>query len=147
MLVPFPQNSWNTFADGAMADLIIGDMVKGEGVTKYLNLSQPEKEAILVQTAMQIRACPSIKLPTEADSILNIAQCYLIVHALEVDMMSYDANGRAITNETVDVISVSYDARYKGLNSDFPPMVRNLLSGFGCSGVSGGFKQVPLGRA
>jgi len=147
MLVPFPQDYWNTFADIANADLIIGDMVQGEGVTKYLGLADPEKEAILIQTAMQIRSCPSIKLPTDADSLLNIAQAYLVVHALEVDMVSYDANGRAITSETVDVISVSYDASKRGLNSDFPPMVRNLLNGFGCSGVSGGFKQVPLGRA
>jgi len=146
-IVKYPTDSWNSFLDVAQADLIIGDMVQGDGATKYANLATPEKEAILIQTAMQMRFCPSIKLPDTLEPELEVAQAYLIVHALEVDMMSYDANGRAITSETVDVISVSYDASKKGLNSDFPPMVSNILSRYGCIGKSGGFKQVSLGRS
>jgi len=146
-LIPYPLDFWNTFAVEAEADLHIGSFVDSVGKAAYGALDSQSKEAILMQTSLQMKLCPNIRLPDTLETDLSLAQCYLVVHALETDMMAYDANSKAITSESVDVISVTYDASKKGSNSDFPTMVSALLKQYGCSGTSGGFSQIPLGRA
>ena len=145
-LIIYPTEFWNTFASVAAADIIIGGFVASDGQAAYLALDEAGKEAILSQTALQMKLCKNIVLPDTLESDLEVAQCYLVVHALTTDMLSFDSNDRAVTSESVDVISVSYDASKKGSNGDFPPMVSALLGQYGCTGTSGSFGQISLGR-
>ena len=146
-LTLYPADGWDTFIDVTSADAVIGNMFDSAGKTAYENLDPTGKEAILRQTALQIKLCPSIRLPETNEPDLGYAQCYLSIHALTTDMMSYDANNKAISSETVDVISVTYDVNKKGSNSDFDNMTSALLKQYGCSGKSSGFKQTFLGRS
>lgn len=146
-LIQYPLDNWNTFADVASADIIIGGFVASDGQAAYLALDVAGKEAILAQTAMQIKFCPSITLPETNETDLQQGQCYLVVHALTVDMVAYDANEKAITSEAVDSLSVSYDTSKKGSNSDFDSMTSMLLKQYGCSGQSSSFGMINLGRA
>ena len=147
MITLYPLDGWNSFLTVVQADFYIGSFPTSNGKTTYEALpDDASKEAWLIQTALQIKLCNNIKLPDTLTGDLELAQSYMIIHALEVDMIAYDANARAITSETVDVISVTYDASLKGSTTDFPPMTSALLKQYGCSGRSGGFKQIPLGR-
>ena len=78
---------------------------------------------------------------------LEVAQCYLTVHALTVDMLAFDYNDKAITGERVDTLGVTYDVDKKGSASDFDTMTQALLSQYGCSNSNTGFRQSFLGRA
>ena len=143
-LIVYPTADWNTFMDEATADAVIGAMVGGDAFTI---LSSEEKEAYLKKTALSIRLCPNITLPDVVTSDLELAQGYLTLHALSVDMLAYDPNERAVTSESVDVISVSYDAGMKKDADAFPPIVQDLLRQYGCSKSSGGFSQGYVGRS
>ncbi len=144
-LIIYPDEHYDSFLSVANCTVLSDRYITGN---KFGQLADDAaKEVILRQTALQIAACSNIVLPTTVTTDLAMAQMYLVEHALTTDMMSYDANARAVTSETVDVISVTYDASKKGSNSDFPTMVSALLKQYGCSGTSGGFSQIPLGRA
>ena len=145
-LIIYPQPSWDTFASVEIADLIIGGSVVDAGVTAYLDLDETGKEQILRQTALQIKLCPSIVLPDDNTSDLELAQCYLVTHAISMDMIAYDPYDKAVTAESVDSLSVAYDASKKGSNADFPTMTQALLKQYGCSGQTSSFSQVFLGR-
>jgi len=146
-LIPYPLDFWNTFAVEAEADLHIGSFVDSVGKTAYGALDSPSKEAILMQTSLQMKLCPKIRLPDTLETDLSLAQCYLVVQALTIDMMAYDANDKAIIEEHAGAVGVSYDVRLKGSSSEFPPMVIGLLSQYGCKGVSRGFSQSYVGRS
>ena len=146
MLNVYPIVNWDSFISVVDADTLISGFVASNGVTAYLTLDTEGKEAILRQTALQMKLCKNITLPDTNESDLGLAQCYLTVHALETNMLSFDSNERAVTSETVDVISVTYNANLKGSNYDFPYIVSNILGQYGCTGKSSGAKQVFLGR-
>ena len=146
-LILYPLENWDSFASVAAADIIIGGFVTSDGQTAYLALDESGKEAILRQTALQIKLCPNIVLPATLENDLEVAQCYLTIHALTVDMLSFDSNDKAITGERVDTLGVTYAVSKKGSNSDFDTMTSMLLKQYGCSGQSSGFSQVSLGRS
>ncbi len=142
-LILYPAENWDSFASVEAADIIIGGFVDDGG---YLTLDEAGKEAILRQTALQIKLCKNITLPATLESDLEVAQCYLVTYAMTVNMLAYDPNGRAVTGESVGEISVSYDASYKsGDASSFPPMTESLLNQYGCSSSTGGFSQGYVG--
>jgi len=146
-LILYPTDNWNSFASVQVADIIIGGFVASDGQAAYLAGDDAYKEAILTQTALQIKLCPNISLPATLENDLELAQCYLVTHALTVDMMSYDANDRAVTKEQVGTLSVEYDANLKGDVSEFDSMTSALLKQYGCSNKSSGFGQSYLGRS
>lgn len=146
-LIIYPIDDWDSFISVTDADAMIGGFVESVGQTAYLALDEAGKEAILRQTALQISLCPGITLPDENSSSLEKAQCYLVTHALEVNMMSYDPSDDSVTSETVGEISVSYDTNRKDSNDSFPPIVTSLLSSYGCKSSSGGFSQAYVGRS
>ena len=146
-LIIFPLDNYDSFVSVVDADAIIGGFVVSDGQTAYLAGDEAYKEAILKQTCLQIRLCPNISLPADIESNLELAQCYLVVHALTVDMMSYDANDRAVTKEQVGTLSVEYDANLKGDVSEFDSMTSALLKQYGCNNKSSGFGQSYLGRS
>jgi hypothetical protein len=145
-LIIYPEEGYNSFITTVDADAIIGGFVVSDGVSKYLALDEASKEAILRQTALQIKLCPNMVLPDTNESDLGLAQCYLTIHALTVDMISYDPSARSITEERVDTLGVSYDIYHKEANSHFDPITRQLLSQYGCSS-GGSFSQVAMGRS
>ncbi len=144
-LIIYPDEHYDSFISVATCTMLSDRYITGN---KFASLADDtEREVILRQTALQIASCPNITLPDAVTVELQMAQMWLVEHALTTDMMAYDANDRAITSETVDVLSVSYDANKKGSNGDFPTMVRSLLSQYGCIGTGGGFNQIPLCRS
>ncbi len=145
-LIIYPTDYWDTFASVQIADTIIGNFVVSAGQTAYLALDEAGKEAILRQTALQMKLCPSIVLPETLENDLELAQCYLTTHALTTDMLSFDANDKAITGERVDTLGVTYDVDKKGSNSDFDDMTSALLKQYGCNNQASGFTQISLGR-
>ena len=146
-LILYPTDNWNSFASVQAADIIIGGFVASDGQAAYLAGDEAYKEAILTQTALQIKLCPNISLPDTLESDLELAQSYLVVHALTVDMMSYDANDRAVTKEQVGTLSVEYDANLKGDVSEFDTMTSALLKQYNCQSSKGGWGQSYLGRS
>ncbi len=147
-LILYPTDNWNSFASVQAADIIIGGFVASDGQAAYLAGDEAFKEAILTQTALQIKLCKNISLPGTLESDLELAQCYLVVHALTVDMMSYDANARAVSEEHAGAVGQSYDTKYKSSdNTEFDPMTKALLSQYGCTQTSGGFTQSYVGRS
>ena len=146
-LVIFPLDNYDSFVSVADADAIIGGFVVSDGQTAYLAGDEAYKEAILKQTCLQIRLCPNISLPADIENNLELAQCYLVVHALTVDMMSYDPYDKAVTKESVSTISTEYDVNMKGDASDFDTMTSALLKPYGCSNKSSGFSQSYIGRS
>ena len=145
-LILYPQDNWDSFASVSAADIIIGGFVTSAGQTAYLALDEAGKEAILRQTALQIKLCPSMVLPDTLENDLEVAQCYLTVHALTTDMLAFDSNDKAITSERVDTLAVTYDVDKKGSNAEFDNMTSALLAQYGCNAQSSGFKQISLGR-
>lgn len=146
-LIIYPEDNWNSFISIADADITIGAFVASPGQEKYLGYDDAQKEAILKQTALQIKLCKNITLPDEATYDLELAQCYLTTHALEVNMIAYDASADSVTAESVGEISVAYDTNKKDTNDSFPPMVTSILSQYGCKSTSGGFSQGYVGRS
>lgn len=146
-LIVYPTANWDSFNSEADATTKITGFAASEGKTAYLALDEAGKEAILRQTALQIKLCPSIVLPDGIESDLALAQCYLTVHALSVDMMSYDANSNAITSEKVGSLAVSYNSHKKGSNSAFDTMTQALLKQYGCKSQKSGFSQSYIGRS
>jgi len=146
-LIIYPDTNWNSFISVVNADTTVGGFVTSKGKTAYDALDANGKEAILRQTALQIKLCPSMVLPDDIESDLEQAQCYLVIHALSVDMMAYDANGNAIVSENVGSLGVSYDTNKKGSNSDFDTMTQMLLKQYGCRSQKRGFGQTYVGRS
>ena len=143
-LIIYPDTGWDSFVSVADADTIIGGFTSDGG---YSALDAAGKEAILKQTALQIRLCPNIVLPDAVESDLELAQCYLTTHALTTDMLSFDSADRAVTKEKVGEIEVAYDSSYKATdNSGFPTLVYQLLSRYGCRNTASGFSQGTLFR-
>ncbi len=140
-LIIYPTADWDSFISVTDADIIIGGFVNPG---TYLTLDEAGKEALLRQTALQIKLCSGITLPTTVESDLELAQCYLTVQASELDMVTYDDSG-AITREKVDVLEVEYDVGYKTPNTTFNAMTAGLLQSYGCSGSR--IVQTYLGRA
>jgi len=143
-LIIFPTTDWDSFLSvlecTAMSDSYIAS-------NKFASLADDvAKEIILRQTALQISQCPNIVLPDDITKSLQMAQMYLVEQALTTDMISYDANDRAVTSESVDTLAVTYDADKKGGNDDFSPMVSSFLRQYGCNNTNSGFAQVSLGR-
>lgn len=136
-LVIYPDTDWNSFLDIATADILIGGMVQTGNTAEYLAMDDTQKEAVLTQTAMQIRLCPSITLPETNETDLQLGQAYLVVYAIHTDMTAYDPNGDAITYEKVGSLATAYQAGMKGSNSDFDDMTAMLLAQYGCTGQSG----------
>lgn len=143
-MIVYPLTDWNTFLDVAQCIVLSDQYITGSKFSALTDV--PTQEAILRQTALQMKMCKSIVLPETNETDLQLAQMYLVEHALTVNMMAYDANDKAIASESVDVISVSYFEGLKDGTETFPPMVNTLLSQYGCRSTTGGFKQVPLGR-
>lgn len=139
-LIVYPLEDWNTFIDIATADTLIGGMVQNANTEAYLAMADPEKEAILTQTALQIKLCNGITLPDENETDLQLGQAYLVVYAIGTDMMAYDPNEKAVTYEKVGSLATAYQTGMKGSNQDFDPMTKSLLSQYGCSS-GGGFTQ------
>ena len=147
-LIIFPDAGWNTFASEPEAVAIIGGFVPSDGSLAFAALDTSGREAILKQTALQIKLCNKIKLPTDAEEDLKTAQCYLTVYALSVDMMSYDVNAKAITEEHAGAVGVTYDSSYKASdNTAFDPMTQALLSQYGCKSSNTGLSQSYTGRS
>ncbi len=146
-LIIYPTADYDSFVSVLDADTIIGGFVSDNG---YSDLDEAGKEAILRQTALQIQLCNAIVLPATAEYNLQLAQCYLTVYAISVDMMYYDPNNRAIIEEHAGEVGAAYNPSYKvDNNAGYPPVVESLLSQYGCnqSNTSSGFSQVPLTRA
>jgi len=130
MLIVYPNQDWNTFVDIARSDILIGSFVSDNG---YSALDDTANEAILIQTALQVRLCDKIVLPTAINNDLELAQCYLTTHALNIDMLSFDSNDKAISSERAGSVGVTYDTQYKTSNNGiFPPVVKSLLRPYGC---------------
>ena len=146
MLIIYPTIDWNSFISVADADIIIEGFTPSVGKDAYLALDEAGKEAQLRQASFNIRLCPNITLPDDTTLYLEMATCYLVVHEMTIDTMSYDPNDKAITSESVDTLSVTYDAQKKGNADDFPPIVSTFLKDYGCQKTSTGFRQVSLGR-
>lgn len=145
-LIAYPATDWNTFGDLATIDANINAMVVSANVTAYLALTLAEKEAILIQTARQIRLCGKITLPETLEDDLVLAQSYLAVYAVGLDMLEYDPNNKAVTYEKVGDIATAYANGQKGSNTDFDPMTSSLLKQYGCRGRSSGFSQSTVTR-
>ncbi len=142
-LVIYPTDNWNSFVSVVDADTIIATFVSDNG---YSQLDNEGKEAILIQTALQIRLCNNITLPSDTTSDLELAQCYLVTYALGTDMLAYDPNSRAVIEEHAGAVGTSYDSGMKAEdNSSFPSMVQSLLNQYGCSSSRGGFTQTYKG--
>ena len=144
-LIIYPTDSWDSFLDVSTCETLSDAYISGNKFSQLTD--EPQKEAVLRQTALQIKTCKSIVLPEFIEVELQLAQMYLVEQALTLDMIAYDPNDKAITGESVDTISVSYDTSKKGSNGDFTPMVNSLLSQYGCTRASGGFSQVSVGRS
>lgn len=143
-LVIYPLDGWNSFVTLLEADTIIATYVNDNG---YLALTDPEKEAHLIQSAMLISLCPNIVLPVDTEEQLKNAQCQLTVYNLINDPLAYDPNEKAINKEKVDSLEVGYDVNFKK-DPDaltFPPVVMYMLKPYGCK-TSGGFTQSFAGR-
>jgi len=145
-LILYPLDNYDTFVSVADADIIIGNFVPDAGTVAYLALDETGKEQILRQTALQIKLCSNIILPETLENDLELAQCYLTTHALQVDMIAYDPTSKSITAESVDVIATAYDVSAKDDADTFPSMVSSLLSQYGCTNASGGFSQSVVSR-
>ena len=145
-LIVYPAQNWDTFIDIATADILIGGMAQNANTVEYLAMDDTAKEAILMQTALQIRLCKNITLPDDIESDLELAHAYLTAYAIGTDMVSYDPNGKAITYEKVGSLATAYQAGMKGSNQDFDPMTKSLLSQYGCSGGGSGFTQSTVSR-
>lgn len=143
-LIVYPAEDWDSFVSVLRADEIIGNFVDDAG---FLAMDEATKEAYLRQTALQISLCKNITLPDDIAQGLEVAQCYLVTHAIGIDMIAYDPNDSAINSEAVDTIKVSYDTALKNGAGTFPPMVQSLLSPYGCTSTSGGFSQTYAGRS
>ena len=145
-LIVYPTDDWDTFIDVTESDSIITGMVQNDNTRAYLTLQVDQKEAVLRQTATQIRLCSNITLPEDNEGDLQLAQCYLTVHAMGVDMTAYDPNEKAVTYEKVGSLATAYQAGMKGSSTDFDSMTSSLLRQYGCSGQSSGFSQSKVAR-
>lgn len=148
-LIIYPADLWQSFTTVLEADLIISTFVESEGKAVWGSYTDDApKEAILAQTGLQIKLCPGIKLPDAVTTDLELAQCYLVIHALTTDMLSFDANSKAISEEHAGAVGVSYDTSLKADdNMTFDPMTQALLRQYGCSSSNSGFSQSYLGRS
>jgi len=144
-LIIYPDEHYDSFLSVANCTTLSDRYITGN---KFGSLATDvEKEVILRQASLMIAQCPNIVLPTTVDSILAMATMYLVNHALEFDMVSYDPTDNAVASETAGAVSISYFEGQKNGNESFPPIVSTLLKPFGCSSGSSGFKMVPLGRS
>ena len=143
MLITFPVTDWSTFLSEVEADAW---MTRQQNDGGWSNLTIQQKEMLLIQTASMIRLCSGIKLPDTKEDDLKEGHAYLLLQATKVDMTEFDATDRSITSETVDTISVSYDASKKDGVTTFPPMSKLFLEQYGCKSGSGGFSMPKLGR-
>ncbi len=148
-LIIYPADLWQSFTTVLEADLIISTFVESEGKAVWDSyLDDAPKEAILAQTGLQIKLCPNITLPDDVTTDLELAQCYLTIHALTVDMLSFSVNDKAISEEHAGAVGVSYDVNLKAdNNSAFDPMTQALLNQYGCNKSNSGFSQSYLGRS
>ena len=147
-LIVYPLENWDSFVDETRAIALIGGFVSSAGTLAFEALDSTGKEAILRQTALQIRLCPNIILPTDNESNLEYAQCYLTTHALITNMLSFDANDKSISEEHAGEVGVSYDTKLKASdNTEFDPMTKALLKNYGCKSSNRGFSQSYVGRS
>ena len=144
-LIIYPLDSWDSFQEVAECTTLSNNYISGN---KFASLADDTaREIVLRQTALQIKQCSSITLPDLNELDLLMAQMYLVEQALTVDMIAYDSNDRAITEEHAGAVGVSYDSNKKASSANaFPPMVNDLLRQYGCTKSGGGFSQSFIGR-
>ena len=144
-LIIYPDENYDSFISVATCATLSSRYVIGNEFNKLA--TDEEKEAILRQSTLMISMCKGITLPATVSKGLEKATMYLANHALEVNMLFYDANDKAIQSETAGAVSMSYFKGEKDGNETFPPMVLSLLNVYGCRGVSRGFSQSYVSRS
>ena len=145
MIIIYPNDGWNSFVSSTTASLFMDVQLNNAA---WESMDAVKQDALLTQTALQIKLCDGINLPEDNTNDLQVAQLYLILQASNTDMTAYDANQKAITKEKVDGLEVTYDSAYKANNnSSFNPITTSLLKQYGCINKSGGFSQSYVGRS
>ena len=144
MLIIYPLTDWNTFLSEVDADKFMLTQKDDGG---WASLDTAHKEALLVQSASQIRLCKGIKLPTDNELDLREGQAHLLLYTTRTDITEFDPNEKDITKEKVGSLEVNYAYRDKNMNStSFPPMASLFLEQYGCSGNKG-FSQSKTAKA
>jgi len=147
-LIIYPTQNWNSFAD--LSSLIASATVMYPvEVQAFISLPPEYQEAFASHAGLYIKTCPKITYPDPISTDFIAAQSALML-SMSVSGSGLQRNGneRAITSETVDVLSVTYDVNFKIDGYVAPEYVYRLLSPYGCKDPlkSGGFMQIPLGR-
>ena len=145
MLIIYPTQNWNTFA--TLTDLIRAMEYQFPTHAEAFKLLSVEvQNSIAMNAGTWIRTCQGLRYPSPLTQDFVLAQTAIMASTYAQDPLMYDHNERAITNETVGEISISYDPKYKGNTLDINPLIYRYLTPYGCS-EAGGFKMIPLGRA
>ena len=153
-LIIYPLPNANTFANVQIATQVTQEYFPEKAV-EWDALSDVQKEAGLLQSYMYMTTCKGLKIPKDyghVDSMVSsdfiLAQVFLTIGRMGQSVFDIDGNTRAITSETVDTLSVTYDIKYKRADSDAPAMYYQLMSKYGCTGGNGaGFSQSYTGRS
>ena len=145
MLIIYPTPNWNTFAP--LTTLITAmEYQFPTHATAFKLLPIDQQNSIAMNAGTWIRTCKGLQYPSPLPQDFVLAQVAIMASTYLQDPLTFDPNSRAITNETVGELSVSYDPKYKGDSLDINPLIYRYLTPYGCS-KAGGFKMAPLGRA
>ena len=133
MIIIYPAQNWNSFVTVAEAETIMTMQFPNEA-SKFVLLSNAEKEALCFNSGTWIRTCPAIKYPSPLPQDFMLAQVAIMVQYMGIDnFMQHDPSQRAITKEKVGSLEVDYDPKYKEDQYDIHPLVYRYLSQYGCS--------------
>jgi len=136
MLIEYPQDGYNTFANILVLNSKMLAMYPTEH-DKYDKLTPEQQEALATNATMWIRTCPSIKLPNPIENDVIDAQVVIMASSIDMSLSSYDPNAKAVTKEKVGDLEVDYDPRYKAGDDVMHPMAKRLLRPYGCSSGDG----------
>jgi len=122
MLIPYPDNSWDTFCSVADADTIITNYVPNS--TDWIALTEAKKEVYLRQATETIKGYV-LCLPDTLEEDLKKATAYLANYSMTTPTATDSGKGNVKIKEIVDVVKTEYF--YATKDNALPDNVVKLL--------------------
>ncbi len=125
-LIVYPTINFDAFISLADCEVVLSNTVPSSQLMGWVALSDTDKEVMIRQSTMLIKA--KITPPSTLEQDLKTATAYLSNYSIDTDMQNEDGSDNVKVKEIVGVVKTEYFTKSEDKSNELPDIVISLIS-------------------